>query len=248
MKTKKIIQAGSLVLEALYPRGSAHDSPRTRAGKRKLSSDAQQRMNLKYSFQKLELMIAANFRPGDLMITLTYDDAHLPSSRQKAVARLKAFRKDLRDYRKEHNRPEPVMIFATENAFGEGRWHHHIILNNVGEDYEEIRKLWPWGSDIDFRRLKLDSKHSYEGVARYLCKEAREKPGLRSWSYTRNCKHPEVESFPVPDDTPLQPPKGSMIYEDAREQNEFGSWRYVKYLAPGWQRALRPAPRHRRRR
>ena len=46
MKTKKIIQAGALVLEAVYPRGSAHDSPRTRAGKRKLSSEAQQRMRL----------------------------------------------------------------------------------------------------------------------------------------------------------------------------------------------------------
>ena len=53
MKTKKIIQAGALVLEAVYPRGNGHDSPRTRAGKRKLSSEAQQRMNLKHSYQPL---------------------------------------------------------------------------------------------------------------------------------------------------------------------------------------------------
>lgn len=249
MKTKKIIQAGALVLEAVYPRGNGHDSPRTRAGKRKLSSEAQQRMNLKHSYQKLELMIAANFRPGDLMVTLTYDEDNLPRSRTAATAKLKRFRADLKAARKAAGRPEPVMIFNTENAFGEGRWHHHIILNNVGEDYEELRRLWPWGSSLEIRRIKLDRKHSFEGVARYLCKEARERPGLRSWSYTRNCKHPEIETFPVPDDqAQLQPPKGALVYEDAREQNEFGSWRYVKYLAPGWENGMKPRPRYRRRR
>ena len=247
MKTKKIIQAGALVLEAVYPRGSAHDSPRTRAGKRKLSSEAQQRINLKHSYQKLELMIAANFRPGDLMVTLTYDEDNLPRSRTAATAKLKRFRADLKAARKAAGRPEPVMIFNTENAFGEGRWHHHIILNNVGEDYEELRRLWPWGSSLEIGRIKLDREHSFEGVARYLCKEARERPGLRSWSYTRNCKHPEIETFPVPDDQ-AQLQKGALVYEDAREQNEFGSWRYVKYLAPGWENGMKPRPRYRRRR
>lgn len=249
MKTKKIIQAGALVLEAVYPRGSAHDSPRTRAGKRRLSSEAQQRINLKHSYQKLELMIAANFRPGDLMVTLTYDEDSLPRSRTAATAKLKRFRADLKAARKAAGRPEPVMIFNTENAFGEGRWHHHIILNNVGEDYEDLRRLWPWGSSLEIRRIKLDREHSFEGVARYLCKEARERPGLRSWSYTRNCKRPEIETFPVPDDqAQLQPPKGALVYEDAREQNEYGSWRYVKYLAPGWEHGMKPRPRYRRRR
>lgn len=248
MKTKKIIQAGALVLEAIYPRGNAHDAPRSRAGKKKLSSAAQQRMNLKHSYQKLELMLAANFRPGDLMITLTYDDEHLPTKRTAATNRLKLFRAALAARRRDKRRGDMVMIFNTENAFGEGRWHHHLVVNNVGEDFEEIRKLWPWGTNIEIRKLKLDREHSYESLARYLCKEARERPGLRSWSYTRNCRHPEVESFPVPDDTPLQPPKGALVYEDAREQNEFGSWRVVKYLAPGWDRTTRAAPRRRRRR
>lgn len=248
MKTKKIIQAGALVLEAIYPRGSAHDSPRTRAGKRQLSSAAQQRMNRKHSYQKLELMLAANFRPGDLMITLTYDDAHLPAKRTTAVNRLKIFRAALSASRRERRLGDMVMIFNTEDAFGEGRFHHHLVVNNVGEDFEDLRRLWPWGENIEIRRLKLDSEHSYESLARYLCKEARERPGLRSWSYTRSCVHPEVESFPVPDDTPLQPPKGSLVYEDAREANEYGSWRFVKYLAPGWQQTLRPRTRRRRRR
>lgn len=247
MKTKKIIQAGSLVLEAIYPRGSRWDTPKQRAGKRKLSSAAQQRMNLKHSFQKLELMLAANFRPGDLMLTLTYDDARLPGSRTKAESRLKEFRHELSEIYGARGR-EFVAVFNTENVFGLGRWHHHIVVQNIGLDYEKLRAAWRWGDNVEIRKLKLDSEHSYESLARYLCKEARERPGLRSWSYTRSCKHPEVETFSVPDDTPLQPPKGSFVYEDARESNEFGTWRYVKYLAPGWDRGEKTKPRRRRKR
>lgn len=85
-KWKKIIVAGPLVMETVYPGCARHDSPRARSSKRKLSSEAQKRMNAKYSYQKLELMLAANFLPGDLIVTLTYDDRHLPRSREEAKA------------------------------------------------------------------------------------------------------------------------------------------------------------------
>lgn len=235
MKTKKIISAGPLVMECIYPRGSAKDGPRSRAAKKKLSSEAQQRMNRIYSYQKLELMLAANFRPGDLIVTLTYDDDHLPPSRDKAQLRLKRFRTALAGLRRRRGK-DLVMIWNTENVFGLGRWHHHCVINSAGRDFSEIRSLWPWGANIEIRKLEIDKDHSFESLARYLCKEAREKPGLRSWSYTRNCKHPEVETFPVPDDTQIQPPKGATVYDDAQERTEFGSFRYIKYLAPNWRK------------
>ena len=246
MKTKKIITAGPLVLEAILPRGSAPDSPRIRAGKKKLSSEAQQRMNRKYSYMKLELLIAANFAPGDWIVTFTYDDAHAPNSREQAMARLKEFRRKLSALRRKDGR-ELRMIWNAENVFDLGRWHHHTIINSCGEDFTLLRELWPWGVNIEIQTLRIDKDHSFEALARYMCKEARERPGLRSWSYTRSCRQPEVESFPVPDDTQLQPPKGATVYEDERHSNEFGSWRVVKYLAPDWRRALR-RPRRKRRR
>lgn len=248
MKTKKIISAGPLVMEALYPRATRWDSPRVRAAKRKLSSEAQQRMNAKYSYQKLELILAANFAPGDLIVTLTYDEEHRPASRDAAVGRLKKFRAALSALRKRSGQ-ELRMVWATENVFGHGRWHHHCILNATGEDFEALRRLWPWGSDLELQRLQIDKEHSYEALARYLCKEARERPGLRSWSYTRSCRQPEVETFPVPDDTPLQPPSGATVYQDAGERTEYGSYKYIKYLAPNWRAELRrPKAKRRRRR
>lgn len=245
MKTKKIISAGPLVIEAIYPRGAAHDTPRIRAGKKKLSSEAQKRMNAKHSYQKLELLLAANFVPGDWLVTFTYAPEALPETRAQANARLREFRRRLAARRKRHGR-ELRMVWATENVFDQGRWHHHAVLNNAGEDFAELRALWTWGSDVEISVLRIDRDHSFEAIARYMCKEARERPGLRSWSYTRSCRQPEVETFAVPDDTPLQPPKGATVYEDARHSNEFGSWRVVKYLAPDWRRGVRRPPRKRR--
>lgn len=244
-KTKKIIQAGPLVVEAIYPRVSRTDGPRERGAKQKASSAAQQRMNHIYSYQKLELMLAANFSPGDLVITLTSDDAHLPRERKQAAAQLKYFRGQLARLRK-GKRQELRMIWSTEHKHGEGRWHHHIVINATGEDYEDIRRLWIYGDNIEIQRLRVDGEKSYQSLARYMAKEEREKLGLRSWSYTRNCRKPEVETFAVEADTQLQAPKGSTVLEEHSERTEFASYKIIKYLAPGWEKRPRPKAKRRR--
>lgn len=253
MKTKKIISAGPLVLEAVYPRGSAHDSPRQRAAKRKLSSEAQQRMNAKYSWQKLELQLAVNYGPGDLWVTVTYDDEHLPKTRAEADLRFKYFLRKLREAR--GKKAEPVVHWNAEHKhdhedhWQHRRWHHHFFLNATGNDFELIRSCWIYGSNIQIEILTIDKDHSYEALARYMCKEAKDRPGLRTWSCTRNAKRPEIETFPVPDDTPLQAPKGATVYEEASDRTEFGSFRYIKYLAPNWRKAYRrPSAKRKRRR
>lgn len=249
-KTKKIIQAGPLVIEALYPRCSRKDGPKARTAKQKASTEAQRRMNRLYSWQKLRLMLAANFpRPGSaLVVTLTYDDAHLPESRKQAVARLKAFRGALARERRA-KRQDLVMFWATESKHGEGRWHHHCVINNTGEDYDLVRRLWLYGSDLEIAPLRVDKEKNWTTLAQYMAKEDREKPGLRSWSYTRNARKPESESFRVEDDTFLQPPAGATVLRDASERTEFASWRVVEYLSPGWtaRKAVRAKRRGRRR-
>lgn len=248
MKSKRITVAGMLVKEVVYTRGSGRDGPRIRAAKRKVSTEAQLRMNAKYSWEKLELMLAANFLPGDLVVTLTYDDDHLPDSRAKANARLKKFRKMLADLRSDRGE-DLRMIWTTENRSDGGRWHHHCVINGTGEDYVEIQRLWVWGTGIDIKSLKVSREKNYESLARYMCKEARERPGLRSWSYTRTCRHPETEVFPVPDDTDVTIPEDATVIADASVRTEYGAFHYIKYLAvsPQQLRGRRPRAKHRRR-
>ena len=236
-KTKKIIVAGQLVYEGIYPRGKRSDSAKVRAEKKKLSSAAQQRMNNLYSAQKLEFMLAANFVRGDCVVVLTYDNKNLPLSRKEAEARLKYFRSKLAAARKVSG-AELRIIWNTEGKHGEKRFHHHVVFNATGNDLELIKKLWVYGS-VELEGLRVDKEKNYASLAHYMCKETREKPGLRSWSYSRNCKHPEVETFVVSDDTTIQAPKGSIVLEQHSEINQYGSYKTVKYISSRLPRAPR---------
>ena len=246
-KFKRIIVAGPLVVEAVYPAPNPRDSVGVRQGKKALSSEAQQRMNLKYAYQKLELEIAANFGVGDLYATFTYDDEHLPGSRKEAAARVSMFMRKLRAARKAKGQ-ELRYIYVTEHKHGDGRWHHHILINATGEDYKEIRDLWGQGG-IEFIKIRIDRDKNYETLARYLCKEQRDKVGQRLWSGSRNLRKPERECFRVPNDTPLTPPANALVFTDSGDvTTAYGHFRYIKYLAAGAAAAPKPKAKRRRRR
>ena len=123
------------------------------------------------------------------------------------------------------------MVWNTEHKHGEGRYHHHVVINSTGDDYDIILKLWGQG-EIDIKPLRVDSEKNYGSLAAYMCKERPEKAGQRCWSYTRNAKKPEMETFRVDDDTQLQPPKGSVVIKEASEKTMYGSYKWLKYLVP----------------
>lgn len=248
-KFKRIITAGPLVLEAVYPAPHPRDSMGARAGKRALSSEAQQRMNLKYAYQKLELLMAANFGVRDLYITLTYDDDHLPVSRKEAQRRMQAFFRKLRADRQSKGQSIRY-IYVTEHKHGDGRWHHHLLLNATGADFELISRLWGQGG-AEYKTIRVDRDKNYETLARYFCKEQRDKVGLRLWSSSRNLKKPEKECFRVSNDTPLEPPppeKATLLMDTGNVRTEYGHYRYIKYLVNGWSCTANPKARRRRRR
>lgn len=242
MKTKKIIVAGALVREVIYTRAASRDRAVIRQAKRKVSTEAQQRLNARYSWEKLELMLAANFLPRDLVVTLTFDDQHLPETRKEAAARLKKFRSELARIRAAAGQ-EMRMIWTIENRSGDGRWHVHLIVNQTGDDFREILQCWPCGGNTEIRRLRVDKQKNYESLARYMCKEARERSGLRSWSYTRSCRHPEVESFPVSDDTRIEVPEDATVIVQEQKRTEWAEFEFVKYLAAAPVKLRRGRPR-----
>ena len=247
MKTKKIIVAGALVREVIYTRAASRDRAVIRQAKRKVSTEAQQRLNARYSWEKLELMLAANFLPRDLVVTLTFDDQHLPATRAEAAARLKKFRSELARIRAAAGQ-EMRMIWTIENRSGDGRWHVHLVVNQTGDDFREILRCWPCGGNTEIRRLRVDKQKNYESLARYMCKEARERSGLRSWSYTRSCRHPEVETFPVSDDTRIEVPEDATVIVQEQKRTEWAEFEFVKYLASAPVRLRRGRPRAHRKR
>ena len=244
-KFKKVVVAGPLVIETVYPAPHPRDSTRVRMGKRKASSEAQQRMNLKYAYQKMELEIAANFGVKDLFVCLTYDDAHLPASRKEAQEKIRAFWKRLRRVR-DRQKKELRYLYVTEHKHGDGRWHHHALINATGLDFAMILELWGQGG-VELTQIRLDGEKTYESLARYLCKEMRDKVGQRLWSGSRNLNKPETETFRVPDDTTVRAPRHAEVLEEAETKNEYAHFKYIQYLAGGWPMAKQKPARSRRR-
>lgn len=224
MARKKIVVAGPLVQEAVYKTLRTARGDGRRGRKTNGTSEAQRLINARQSWQKLKLLLAANFIKGDIVGCLTFDEAHLPETRAQVENRLKWFRQKLTAARRARGQ-ELVMFWSIEHRHGEGRWHIHFVANATGDDYAEISRLWTHG-EVDLRALRCDRVKNYESLARYMCKEARERLGQRSWSYTRNAKQPEVESFWVPDDTALRIPRDTVVFADIRSR---GEWQFVEY-------------------
>lgn len=244
-KMLKTIVAGPLVIQAIYPIVGARDPTGVRAGKHQLSSEAQKRMNLKYAYQKLELMMAANFVVGDLVITPTYDDLHLPQSRRDAQRKIQAFWRKLAAKRRSRG-AELKYLYTNESKHGGGRWHHHALVNATGDDYREIISLWRWGN-VEIHPFRVDREKNYETLARYFCKEAREKVGQRLWSCSRNLRKPERDCMRVGNDVALEPPDGATVLMDTGNvRTVYGHYRYIKYLGEGW--TIKPKVKARRRR
>ena len=87
-KRIKMVRAGRLVFGVCYSQTLAGESAKARAAKNKCSTLARRALNFRAAWQKLRLLLAANFGRGDLWITLGYDDDHLPASRREAKVRM----------------------------------------------------------------------------------------------------------------------------------------------------------------
>lgn len=229
---KKKMTAGRLVKTVLYSVPQRKDEPRARAAKERVSSEARQRMNLRASWEKLEMLLAANFDYRDLMITLTYLDRYLPPNREAAVKLLKKF---ITQLRAEYKKRGHVLkyIYVTEDKHGDGRLHHHIVINGTGNDYELINSLWIYGENVHFEPVEIKG---YEALARYLTKEPREygkaEVGKRTWTPSQGLARPKTEGDRVEDDMTLTVPPGAVVLDRSEKNNEFGTFIYLKYLLP----------------
>lgn len=238
MKRKKVITAGRLVIAVAYTVAGLQDGPKARADKVQMSSAAREAINLRCSWQKLEVVLAANFTSRDLFVTLTYADELHPPSRAEAVKRVKRFLTKLRAARKLKGQTLKY-IYVTEQLSSEGnRLHHHLVINGTGDDYETIRSLWEWGSDVEISPLEVGGNDDgYADVAKYLTKEPREcgkaEVGARTWTPSLGLTRPKPETEDMADnETIAVPPDAYRIEAPTPSRNEYGEYTYIKYLLP----------------
>ncbi len=247
--------AGCIVVVCKMKEQPRRERGQGRAPKAKCSSPGQQRYNQVRRESALELLLAANFpTPGSaLVVTLTYDDRHLPKNLKEAQKRLEYFREKINRERKKAGLPPARMIWCTEvNSSASGRWHHHLAIEATGSDYDMIRRCWIYGADIECEKLRVDDEKNHETLARYMSKEKREaqdynaKPGTQAWSCSRNCKRPEVDVMAVDADRKIRPPRGATVLLHELKSTEFANYELYKWRLPFT--AFKRAPRAKRRR
>lgn len=235
----KTVQAGRLVSSVCYTAPMPSDAPRERAGKSRISTAARQKINHRAAWQKLELLLAANFSRSDGFGTLTYDDAHLPGTVEEAAAYMRRFLRRLRAAFRRAGQ-ELRYIYVTESmedAPGEpGRLHHHIVVNGGPDVWPLINALWRAGQ-VHIEPLLEGQNDGYEARARYMVKERKpgtpgRRTGARAWTPSKNLDKPKVTTELVPDTMTITAPPGAFILEQYGDINCWGSFLFLKYLLP----------------
>jgi len=244
-KSKRLITvtAGRLVYCVCYTQALATDSEKVRAAKNKCSSLARQKLNFNAAYKKLQLLICANFNRHDLWITFGFDDVHLPPNRKEAKKIIQKFMDRLRDARSADGEILKY-VYAPHELQDDGsrRLHFHLIINATPgqKDYEMIRSLWEWGSNIEIDPLSETAYYHNDDfleIAQYMVRERDPDAPLtavgdKGFVGSRNLLKPQRDSDMVEDNLTVMAPPGAYIIDTDEKQNEYGHYKYISYLLP----------------
>ena len=232
MKILSTMRAGRVVRQALYSPRDPNPKPRHRAVS--VSKEDKKRANLKTSYEKLLMLMCANFSPGDWWVTLTYDDAHLPDTREASQPLWRKFMRRYRKYRKICNEPLQY-VYCTQLTTRDGgiRLHHHMVMRwEDDSDAEQIRSLWEYGKIVHIRKLK-----SFEEIlkkAHYMCREPRELgvyvPGEQMWTASRGLIRPKFEYTTIDSDAvDISVPVGCTELSEPVQLPGYGGYKTIIY-------------------
>lgn len=230
---RKIIQAGKLWMAVQYTAIRTTDPAARREARAQISSPARESLNAKLSWQKLMMLLAANFLTTDLVVGLSYRDEDIPVRREDADKRLSNFIRQLRQQRTASGQTL-VYVRVTEGYHSGGRLHHHLIINATGDDFTLIRNLWAKnGDNVDFELFGADGAERW---GKYLTKEPREKGrryvGDRTWRASIHMKKPIITTELVGEGEPLQPPIGASVVDRTECENCYGRFCHVMAMLP----------------
>ena len=217
------------------------------------SSEKKQVGNREYAKLALARTINCNFGPGDLWLTLTYDErglAKVGDDFKKADHTAGLFL-DRVGYRMKKLGKDWRWIRNTSTLDGDTgeavRLHHHVII--PGEAFtvrdkrlylgdELVEDLWGLGCvDIQFLRNQED----FKPLANYIVNQGRFLPDEKKWSCSRNMKKPIVRKRVVAKGGPLKAPRGARVLFEGQYDREVGN-HYIRYLKPAGGRAAEESP------
>jgi len=213
------------VYEAIQTMSTRNRKKGNRKPKNSKSTYKQILNNEKNAKRKVAREINANFKKGDLFITLTHD-GEIPSLEDAKKALVNFFRR-IKYFRKKNNLPDVKYIAVTESD--EKRVHHHIIMSNMSMDI--VNDTWNKGRTLASR---LNTDRDYTGIAKYITKET-PKAFAKRWTQSKNLKKPIVRTRELKSGrSVLKEPKGYLLLEQRLDYTDWtGNYQYLKAVKIG---------------
>lgn len=167
----------------IYP---AYKQGRERRKKAKPTPETKQKLNEIASLNKLVRIVNTNFTNSDLKADLTYSPANYPEDDEKAARELRNFLRRVKRYRERNNMSELKYVAVTEKGKVLGRYHHHLIMNDMPiKDLVEL-----WGNGIVSTAVLQFDENGCASLARYMMKQAREVAGKKKYTRSQNLIDP----------------------------------------------------------
>ena len=135
----------------------------------------------------------ANFGPGDIYSTLTFDNDWEVHTFEDAKRIRKNFVRTM-----QRKYPDAVIFLYMGRGKGTDRIHFHMVSHGLPEEF--ISEKWKYGSVRRFSKLRahnwyngVDYGQDDTGLANYLFDHWTEEVGGQHWFQTRNAVKPERE-------------------------------------------------------
>ena len=200
----KTIRAGEMLYCESYPiwDTAAGREARKKLGelKRRGSTEAQKRLNIRNAKKKIIRKINANFGVNDLLCTFTYPDGGQPGNEDEAIRNMRNFVRRIRTLCRHKELPDRKYIYITETTSSAARgtrYHHHMILTGEGLTREKVETCW-YGvhKGISNTRRYQDQEAGMTGFVMYMLKgigadKGQQIVGRRKWSCSKNLTPPK---------------------------------------------------------
>lgn len=197
-----------------------------RAMRENISPEKIAEYNFLETRKKCGRMINANFKAGDLFLTLTY---RKQVGIEDALRLFRNFIWRLKRLRKRKGLDALKYIYVIETG-KKGREHLHMIINDMDVTLKELTELWGLGRVMISR---LEPGGDYTGLAFYITKENYKEYGRR-WNGSRNLEKPKETVTEVVKSRRLRVPKNYRVVEEINYYSDMtGFTRYMKAIRIG---------------
>lgn len=211
------LRHGDVIYVEEHHDGNYGAPKKKRAKKSKPTKEQQLTINAMNKAKRARLRMLEYFHPGDWFATWTYDHKKRPADMNVAKD---DFKKAIRYVRNEYKKRGYELFWIRNIERGtKGKWHIHIIVNDIGVDTAGIlTKAWIHGTINNLKEIKLNDKlydEDFTKLSNYITKDEHTKYKKANGEYGK----PKIKeaSYSTSRNMPLPEPKPDKLIHWKKE-------------------------------